>query len=218
VNTIADDRTKSLAPVPICASITLTPASPQGSGPSIRRKPSFRGPSTRPARPTSLLQRGRSFTASDLQAEASSGTGGDILSAGEGSPRRGIVISESPVALEPVALPLSVPPRAPRLTRSFTSSAIYNPHSARDSFLATTPSTSDRSVLAIPLSLEPQTSHQPKSTSGWSDSEDEKPTAPRMVKKLKGGVKGRVKGANLASNQFTDGGLRSPFEEKDFAF
>jgi hypothetical protein len=235
---LADSRTvgslsESPAPLikhtnaPSIAAITLTPASPPAHPPSqpMRRRGSIRSNSggSRPARP-SLLQRGRSFTASDLQAEAnqrdsptspSSPTETDHTSTA--SP------NNSSSASTPTLHITSVPAlqTSPRLTRSQSSTYIAHPaHLARDTFLAHQPTTSDRSALAVPFHLNvtaTATANQPKSN-GWSDSEDESAsTTSRVVKKIKaGGVPRRRRKLDevVAGAVIDAGGLRSPFEEK----
>ncbi|WWC91877.1 uncharacterized protein L201_006826 [Kwoniella dendrophila CBS 6074] len=201
----------SVAPVPPIAAITLTPASPTGptttSKPQLRCKPSLRNLSARPARPTSLLQRGRSFTADDLKAEAEANPSSDDKipsspSHGEISDGRPII---SPTSTEMVTSPISMLTFQPlpscvgssstRLTRSHSSSStLYpQPHAIQKAFLQNPkPSTNDRSILALPLPIDDPSSSTTKVSSssggGWSDSEDEFTSGqkqPRKIKKLK---------------------------------
>ncbi|WVR09574.1 hypothetical protein IAU60_006643 [Kwoniella sp. DSM 27419] len=210
--------------------ITLTPASPVAA-PPLRRKGSFRASSSKPLRPSSLLQRGRSFTAEDLRAESETKSD-EAEPEGEAQPRPIALASQdlvtSPVALTSLPLPLLAQSSA-RLTRSQSSSSALQaaPHAARDYFLATPlPSTTDRSALALPLDIEApvRSTHQAK-TSEWSDSEDEAPKQRRKVKKLKqvkaptgnpprGGLRGPT-GVMAHALDGPETGLRSPFEERE---
>ncbi|GFZ50972.1 hypothetical protein JCM24511_08730 [Saitozyma sp. JCM 24511] len=212
---------------PSIAAITLTPASPPAHPPSqpMRRRGSIRSNSggSRPARP-SLLQRGRSFTASDLQAEANQPDSPTSPSSPTKTDHTG---TASPNNTSPASTPsLHIPPvpalqTSPRLTRSQSSTYLAHPaHLSRDTFLSHHPTTSDRSALAVPFHLNvtaTTTANQPKSN-GWSDSEDESAnTTPRVVKKIKagGGPRRRRKLDEVVAGAVIDaGGLRSPFEEK----
>ncbi|WVF67246.1 hypothetical protein IAT40_001994 [Kwoniella sp. CBS 6097] len=234
-----------LATEPLCAgpsapaapaAITLTPASPTGPAqPPLRRKSSFRSSGSKPLRPSSLLQRGRSFTAEDLRAEAEAETRPNTPD--DAHPVLSDQTVTSPLSL--TSRPLPLVHTSARLTRSQSSSSTLDPqpHAIRDAFLSTpVPSTTDRSVLAMPLPIEPSpssTSSKPasatsKASSGWSDSEDEAPSQPRKIKKLKQASKPALSsttstmGAGLrapallsAESRISAGGLRSPFEEKD---
>ena len=165
--------------------ITVTPSSPN---PLPRRRSSARMP--RPPRPNSLLQRGRSFTASDLVAEAEA----DEIKEDQETPLRSVF---------KVARPAFV-------TRSQSSSALHPLHPIRDDFLAAHPSSTDRASLALPLSPQPKPSSQPKS-SNWSDSEDEGLPKPPAVKKMRS-TRRVTKPA--PSGVLFGGGLCSPFEER----
>ncbi|OCF34210.1 hypothetical protein I316_04160 [Kwoniella heveanensis BCC8398] len=226
------------------AAITLTPASPTGpSQPPLRRKSSFRSSGSKPLRPSSLLQRGRSFTAEDLRAEAEAEDIGSSSKSGPISTCSQTILNDTPVtsplSLTTRPLPL-VHTTSARLTRSQSSSSTLDPqpHAIRDAFLSTPiPSTTDRSVLAMPLPIESSQSSSTaaksassKTSSGWSDSEDEAPSQPRKIKKLRQTTKTAAAapisagvGAGLrapalsadAESMLAAGGLRSPFEEKD---
>nr|XP_031861629.1 uncharacterized protein CI109_002859 [Kwoniella shandongensis]KAA5528701.1 hypothetical protein CI109_002859 [Kwoniella shandongensis] len=224
---------------PLCTpgpstSITLTPASPTAPAPPLRRKPSFRSSSSKPLRPSSLLQRGRSFTADDLRAEAEAEEAN--ASAAEPSPTSPRLVT-SPLTMTPLK-PQLLPPTAhatARLTRSQSSSSTLNPppHAVQKMFLSSPkPSTTDRASLAMPLSppkpIESplalplpigglQNSSKSTNLSSWSDSEDEGPSKTRAIKKMKQGKPKSLRApALMTSDQLINsGGLRSPFEEKD---
>jgi hypothetical protein len=66
------------------------------------------------------------------------------------------------------------------------------------------------------MPLPVRTKSKPKASSGWSDSEDEKPKA-RVVKKMRSGNRCKVKGMRGGEMMFGDG-LKSPFEEREFSF
>nr|XP_019010489.1 uncharacterized protein I206_04959 [Kwoniella pini CBS 10737]OCF49270.1 hypothetical protein I206_04959 [Kwoniella pini CBS 10737] len=211
------------------AAITLTPASPTGpiAKPILRRKSSLRNLSTKPSRPTSLLQRGRSFTADDLRAEAET-----LSSEPEEQPvsNQSIV---SPTSSEIVTSPItstSPLPNKPsdtsictaKLTRSQSSLSALNsePHAFQRAFLQNPiPSTADRSTLILPLPdgesspttllesppldiTSSQSVFRCSNGGGWSDSEDEGPKMKqsRKVKKLRS-TKGKLD---------LGGGLRGP--------
>ncbi|RXK41463.1 hypothetical protein M231_01171 [Tremella mesenterica] len=133
--------TPPLPPPP--ATITLTPASPQRPGPSLRRQGSFRAP--RVSRP-SLLQRGRSFTASDLQEEANAAVQSLDSPPAATSPK-------SPASPTPVTSLLSHP----------TSSSITDPPNSVISNILTESPTKDQpdthmtspELLAVPPQLLP---------------------------------------------------------------
>ncbi|WRT70070.1 uncharacterized protein IL334_007064 [Kwoniella shivajii] len=164
-----------LQPQPSMTSITLTPASPTGPSQPLRRKPSFRSSSSRPLRPASLLQRGRSFTAEDLRAEAEDKDRTSIHGSENGEQSNAEIAtsltSTSEITTSPIEMlsktefmPL---PKLPsdhnhnhnnnnnsKLTRSYSSSSVLypQPHTIQKLFLsAPIPSTNDRSKLALPL-------------------------------------------------------------------
>ncbi|WWC95206.1 hypothetical protein V866_002062 [Kwoniella sp. B9012] len=199
----------SITPAPPIAAITLTPASPTGPTPKsqpLRRKPSLRNLSAKPSRPTSLLQRGRSFTAEDLRAEADSIPSSDdkLPSSSNGNDTDNPIISPtssemvtSPISTTLQPLPLlrssasSSAGSSAKLTRSHSSSStLYpQPHAVQKAFLQNPkPSTNDRSRLALPLPIiDDPTPTRSSSSGGWSDSEDESASKkqPRKIKKLK---------------------------------
>jgi hypothetical protein len=227
-------------PSPTAPSISVIPASPEPPAP-LRRKGSYRGPGAKPIRPSSLLQRGRSFTASDLAAEAEA-----EIKEIKATP----LIATNPIVTSPVSerssfilkplTRLSDEPKLvesasektvldrmkePRLTRSQSSSALNDPpHPVRDTFMSHKPSTTDRSVLAMPLNIVDTANQPARNTSSWSDSEDDAaPVRAPAGKRLRGRggsrtakSRPRVLGAEALSfgGALGDGGLRSPFEEK----
>ncbi|ORX39405.1 hypothetical protein BD324DRAFT_649480 [Kockovaella imperatae] len=114
-NTISSETSRdrpSLHTVSVTTTITLTPSSPNPAespaptahAPMLKRRGSSRAASLR--RPTSLLQRGKSFTASDLAAEANSQakTTLSVSEALKSSPNGALSaqIYDSPLNLSPV--------------------------------------------------------------------------------------------------------------------
>lgn len=177
---------------------TVTPASPEPASTVRRRQRSFRGP-TRTARP-SLLQRGRSFTADDLAAEAARGDD----TPRDASPSPPVVVSER--------RPGSIRSISPRITRSSSTSALSAPHPIRDRFMTHEPSTNDPVVLAMPLSLSPAKA-KPASSS-WSDSEDDDCVrTKRTVKKIRA-ARAKPRALLLTEGSKLGEGLRSPFDEQ----
>lgn len=163
------------------------------SAPPLRKRQSSRNTLNRPTRPTSLLQRGRSYTANELQAE------GSVSPQSPKSPAPGLMTDPtSPTALR----------RPARITRSQSSiiSTQPKPHSARDLFLQTS---GPKITLDRPVSLEAN----PKPTGNWSDSEDEdmKPKRTRStVRKMP------ARGLSLSSSApASPSSLQSPFEERN---
>ncbi|WVW86334.1 hypothetical protein I302_108378 [Kwoniella bestiolae CBS 10118] len=217
----------SVPPAPPIAAITLTPASPTGPSPKsqpLRRKPSLRNLSARPSRPTSLLQRGRSFTAEDLRAEAESPPASDDqLPSSDCHDTDNPIISPtssemvtSPISMISQPLPLLKPSSSitgsTKLTRSHSSSStLYSqPHAVQKAFLQNPkPSTTDRSQLALPLPISDEPAPARASSNGWSDSEDEsvsKRQQPRKIKKLKQSknkleLGGGIRGPAITSQQ-----------------
>jgi hypothetical protein len=200
---------------PIVAAITITPASPRSDlpTPSPRRKSSFRDLS-RVTRPTSLLQRGRSFTASDLQAAAEAPEP-TLPSVPDASISHGNLTSSSASAstLAPPGLPVTR--SGSRLVRAQSSSAISS-HLNRAGLMSSRPSTSIRSVLAQPF---PDSVSKPKTTSEWSDSEDERPTKSRIIPKNKKVTNvTKITSLIVGEDLLAGGALKSPFEEKELLF
>jgi hypothetical protein len=215
------------------SAITITPSSP-APRPSLRRRGSSRLSQTRSNRP-SLLQRGRSFTASDL--EIDSGILASPTTASrteeddsEGSVRtppkpKASIPSEqlTPRRKEPglLTIPAYIS-SGPRLTRSQSNEQNLNAHATQKSFIATRqPTTNERAALALPFEASPKKSVQ-NTNYGWSDSEDEsQSTAIRHVKKSR---PPRAKPQRptmimpfqplLSAEMLGGTALRSPFEEK----
>ncbi|ORY25442.1 hypothetical protein BCR39DRAFT_286940 [Naematelia encephala] len=223
---------------PSSTTITLTPSSPGPSPapqPILHRRGSFRSTATRTTRPTSLLQRGRSFTASDLQAEEASLT----TPPPPPLPSQELASSPEPNITTPELLhapkSLDLPRSRNAITRSQSTSVLCpEGHLARDTFLAHSPSSEDRHTLAIPLDIGRSSKSKQAQGAGWTDSDDE-PThgqGNRVVKKSKSirpkssssrssrshvphmqriTVVGGLQGGFISGDE----GLRSPFEEKD---
>ena len=225
---------ESLTSIP--SAITITPSSPVVPLPPSRRNSG--GPSRLAERRTSrpsLLQRGRSFTASDLEADndilASPGVASKV-----DSPTEEEVTSSDPMEIIPSEdLPkrrqsgklLTIPAyvsSGPRLTRSQSTEQNLNAHAAQKSFIATRqPSTTERAALALPFDSVPSKPTH-KTSNGWSDSEDDNAsTALRHVKKSRAVRASRTKMPMplpmsfqplIQSDVLAGSGLRSPFEEK----
>lgn len=211
------------------AAITITPSSPVAA-PPLRRRGSSRTSQPRSSRP-SLLQRGRSFTASDL--EADSGILASPTAAGRAdAPPDRTDRSQSPTPISSEKLStrraepklLTIPaymPSTSRLTRSQSNEMNLNAHAAQKLFCAPRqPTTNERAMLAMPFESSP--SRTKKTSNGWSDSEDEgNSTAVRHIRKTKPNRNARqgpalampfhplIQGGMLGSSA-----LRSPFEEK----
>lgn len=210
--------------------ITVTPSSPVPA-PLSRQRGSSRMSQPRTSRP-SLLQRGRSFTASDLEADsgilASPTTGGTdappIRDDRSQSPTPSSAAEKLPIRRAEPKL-LTIPayvPSASRLTRSQSNEQNLHAHAAQKSFIAPRqPSTNERAALAMPfesaISPRPQ-----KISNGWSDSEDEgNSTTIRHVKKSRP-IRATRAGPVLAmpfqplvqGDFLGSSALRSPFEEK----
>ena len=223
---------ESLPSIP--SAITITPSSPVAPPPPSRRNSG--GPSRLSERRTSrpsLLQRGRSFTASDLEADsnilASPGVASKVDSPTElentSSDPMEIIPSEELPPRRPSGKLLTIPAyisSGPRLTRSQSTEQNLNAHAAQKSFIATRqPSTTERAALALPFDSAPSKSTQ-KTSNGWSDSEDENAsTALRHVKKSRPARASRPKMPMpmsfqplIQSDVLAGSGLRSPFEEK----
>ena len=220
---------ESLPSIP--SAITITPSSPVVPSPPSRRTSagSSRLSQRRASRP-SLLQRGRSFTASDLEADS-----GILASPTTASPIESptaldvppsfidaIPSEQLPTRSQPAKL-LTIPAYVsggPRLTRSQSNEQNLNAHAAQKSFIATRqPSTNERAALALPFdSPSSKSAHKP--CNGWSDSEDEgASTAVRHVKKSRPVRAQRPKMPMpfqplIRSEVLGGSGLRSPFEEK----
>ncbi|KAK4689218.1 hypothetical protein P7C73_g875, partial [Tremellales sp. Uapishka_1] len=224
----------SLAPLPVdtpapatpptVAMITLTPASPApppppAGVPMLRRKSSQRA-APKMARSRSLLQRGRSFTASDLQEEAARAAAQSASPPSVEAKPAPSPIPESPVPSprRPLTEPITIVRSAPRITRSQSSTMISDRPALglTKQFLAPQQISSDPSTLCMPLPIGVRDEEQSKKSNGWSDSEDDMPAKPRHIKKKKG-----LSGARLVKKMVDEdaAGLRSPFEEKsDFHF
>jgi hypothetical protein len=217
---------ESLPSIP--SAITITPSSPVVASPPSRTG-SSRMSQRRTSRP-SLLQRGRSFTASDLEIDS------DILASPTTEPKvdsptamdvppsfMNVIPSDELPTRRQSAKLLTIPAYisgGPRLTRSQSTEQNLNAHAAQKSFIATRqPSTNERAALALPFESSPQKSNQ-KASNGWSDSEDENTsTAVRHVKKSRPARAQRAKMPMsfqplLQSEALAGSGLRSPFEEK----
>jgi hypothetical protein len=211
---------ESLPSVP--SAITITPSSPVAPSPCRRGS---RMSQPRPSRP-SLLQRGRSFTASDLEIDSG------ILASPTTASRTDTMDQFCSMTTEPSSMISSEPrdePRlltipayistGPRLTRSQSTEQNLNAHAAQKSFIATRqPTTTERAALALPFESQKKPAQKP--SSGWSDSEDETTsTAVRHVKKTRPARPQRAR-MNMAfqpllqSEMLGGSGLRSPFEEK----
>ena len=213
---------ESLPSVP--SAITITPSSPTVTSP---RRRGSRMSQPRPSRP-SLLQRGRSFTASDLETDSG------ILASPTTASRADTPEQFSPMTTEPSEmipserLPARNQPRlltipayistGPRLTRSQSTEQNLNAHAAQKSFIASRqPTTTERAALALPFESNKKPAQ--KASYGWSDSEDETTsTAIRHVKKTRPARPQRARMnmpfQPLLQSEMLGGGLRSPFEEK----
>lgn len=206
----------------IPAAITITPASPVAA-PPLRRRGSSRVSQPRSSRP-SLLQRGRSFTASDLEADPSI-PDSPIAPA---KTARGDAVTIPPTAAAAMASLQAGPtlldaPSSSRLTRS-RSGLTLNPHPCRTAFLADRkPTTTEKCALALPFDAGPirgPARTQPVN-GGWSDSDDEQSSKVRHVKKVKPARNSRplmmmtpALQPALQAEMLGGPDLRSPFEEK----
>lgn len=192
------------------SAIVLTPASPVTAAPPLRRRGSSRGLQQKASRP-SLLQRGRSFTASDLETDSSiipdspvAKTASEARSAtpSTSSASGGLRAAASLVApmtamtaLQPSANPLSAltasldSSSSSRLTRSQSNGDNLNAHAKQKSFIADRqPSTTEKSMLAMPFeapTARVTTTTRAQTNGGWSDSDDEGSTRLRHVKKIR---------------------------------
>lgn len=206
----------------IPAAITITPASP-AAAPPLRRRGSSRASQPRASRP-SLLQRGRSFTASDLEADPS------IPDSPVAPPKQAKQQADKatipPTAAAAMASLQVGPslldaPSSSRLTRSRSGLSV-NAHPCRTAFLADrTPTTTERCKLALPFDTAPIRGpvRSQSAASGWSDSEDEQSGQVRHVKKVKPARAPRpimtpVLQPALQADLLAGPSLRSPFEEK----
>lgn len=244
-NSTSSSEHSGPSPSASATTITLTPiasspaeSSLAGSAP-MRRGGSSRSAGSRPVRPRSLLQRGRSFTANDLAQEPQAARRHPIREenaldlqdgGGSSSSRRSSAASPPSALLQTPTLSYEYAPAPtlirfsatasahlapPRLARSQSSSSVIPaPHAARDAFLAPTqPTIKDPSVLATPLDLVPSA----KVVSGsWSDSDDESGKKAKCVKVTKPApIKTKLaSGDRILLAGGLGGGLRSPFEEK----
>lgn len=219
------------------AAITVTPASPVGPPPPLRRKGSSRASQVRPSRP-SLLQRGRSFTASDLEADSSilpdspvakgptDRAGDENAAKQEAVDRTAAFVASTSMStnlLNPHLAMTAVIGCSSRLTRSQSSNDNCDPHAFRTSFLADRqPSTTQKSALALPFDAptpRPSLKSSANVKGGWSDSDEEGSTRLRHVKKVKPvrGHRPKLAAAlqpSLQAEVLAGPALRSPFEEK----
>lgn len=219
------------------SAIVLTPASPATAAPPLRRRGSSRGLQQKTSRP-SLLQRGRSFTASDLEADSSiipdspvaktavearstsSASGGLRAAASLMAPMTSIQPSTNPLSALTAGLDASP---SSRLTRSQSNGDNLSAHAKQKSFIADRqPSTTEKSMLAMPFeapTARVTTTTRAHISGGWSDSDDEGSTRLRHVKKIKP-IRGQRPISAASSQpsfqaQLVPGpALRSPFEEK----
>ena len=229
------------------SAIVLTPASPVTASPTVapplRRRGSSRTSLHKAARP-SLLQRGRSFTASDLEtdssiipdspvaktaAEARSDSVSSTNRGGGGGGRRpsGSLITPM-TALQPSASPLLALTTGidvtSRLTRSQSNGDDLNAHAKQKSFIADRqPSTTEKAMLAMPFEAPTArpTLTRGQTNGGWSDSDEEGSTRLRHVKKIRPIRAQRPISLSAAALQpsfqaqlLSGPALRSPFEEK----
>jgi hypothetical protein len=220
------------APV-VPAAITITPSSPAAAPPLPRRGSGSSRMSSRTSRP-SLLQRGRSFTASDLEADIGILASPTAPGRADALPRNDRSQSPTPISSEKLStrrdepklltIPAYVPSSsASRLTRSQSNEVNLKAHAAQKSFCAPRqPTTHERAVLAMPFESSPSSRSVKKTSNGWSDSEDEgASTAVRHVKKAKP-VRASRQTPSLAmpfqpliqGDLLGSSALRSPFEEK----
>lgn len=225
--------TATLAELPtVPAAITVTPSSPVGPTPPLRRRGSSRASQPRSSRP-SLLQRGRSFTASDLEADASilpdspvakGPSRADPSTQQDAHDRTAAFVASTSMStnlLNPQLAMTSMTASSSRLTRSQSSGDNLDPHAFRTSFLADRqPSTIEKSALALPFEAPaPRLSSGSRSKGEWSDSDEECSTRLRHVKKVKPVRAQRPKMTagfqpSLQAELLSGPALRSPFEEK----
>lgn len=163
------------------------PSAPAAAPP--RKKSTQRASLTRAARPASLLQRGKSYTAIELLAEGS-------------------ISPQSPQSPAMPVLPHApAPPQRPvRITRSQSSIMASKPapHAARDSFMHQP----QPKALEQSFTLDVRTSSSPS----WSDSEDDDEVKPKRTRPIaRKPVRPKETGRG---SEGSDGSLQSPFEEQ----
>lgn len=219
------------------SAIVLTPASPVTAAPPLRRRGSGRAQQTKAARP-SLLQRGRSFTASDLETDSSiipdspvAKTAAEARSTSSSSSeglRAAASLMKPMTTLQPSASPLlalttGLDTPSSRLTRSQSNGEDLNAHAKQKSFIADRqPSTTERAMLAMPFeapTARANTTSRAQTNGGWSDSDEEGSTRLRHVKKIRPIRAQRPIPASAFQPSFqaqlmSGPALRSPFEEK----
>ncbi|OXH26604.1 hypothetical protein J008_05062 [Cryptococcus neoformans] len=230
-----DEKTSIMFQQPIAIdslrpqSHSLTSSEPSISADLVPR--AFRRCNSKPSRPSSLLQRGRSFTAADLQMEdenleeenrgtkplisrseqASSST--RVIGAHQYEKKISLIQPMTAITPQSTSQTSSKPPA--RLIRSNSSYSVANaaPYSSKKMFLSTPqPSTAQSSIM--PLSLQPSISvSKSRRTNGERDHDQ---PAFKKTKRRPGNGYQIESGVISIQRQHAllQGGLQSPFEEK----